>query len=136
MLVIPQAVLVSRLEALVDTAGDLEVVHVHLYKEQIGPTKATLLAEFLAAEADFDGYAALGPLVWGEVFFDTNGKATVVSDNQQFHMDGATTPNTIYGMFATNAAGDELKFSEEFLEPVPMVDAESVCIITPVYTIG
>lgn len=135
-LVVPKAQLIADLTAKIGLAGALETVHFHLYKASIGPTKETLLATFDANEADYDGYADEGPIVWGEVFFDTDGKAKVIGSNLQFHMTGATTPNTIYGMYATDAAGTTLLFSEEFANPVAMVDADSALSLTPVYSVS
>lgn len=122
---------------LVAAAQFLASLTYHLYQNALNPSFSNVIGDF--TEASFDGYAAIGPVVWGATFTDANGNANVVGQTLEYLMTGSATPNTIYGYYATQTVGSvvgALQYSEAFPTPVPMVLAFQATVITPVFKFG
>lgn len=125
----PQSFVQAVLEDLIRATGPLDGVIIKLFKNNLTPTPSTPLSAF--EEADFDGYADSSAVVWGPVYHTTGDSVQVLGDNKSFISTGSTTPNNIYGWYATNAAGTVLKCFERFDEPVPVVEADQGLTVIP-----
>ncbi len=102
----------------------------HLYKAPIDPiTPEVLLADMV--EADFDGYAALDPIVVSSVFLAPDGSAVVNIASHVFQATGSTTPNTIYGAYITTAAAAALVAVLPFTSPVGVANTGDAVPVAP-----
>lgn len=81
-----------------------------LFKNSFVPTVDSVKADFVAAEADYDGYTAGGLTVtaFGDPFFDPAGGASIISPLKTFaYVDGVGhVGNMIGGWWLDLAAGD------------------------------
>lgn len=80
-----------------------------LYQSSLTPTAATPLADFVTAEADFDGYPAGGETItaFADPILDPAGGYSIGSPLVQFMTDPAeSTPNLIGGWFLVEAGGE------------------------------
>ncbi len=127
---------VSALNALTGTGGLLNGAKVHLLKSPVPITPTTTLADLLAAEADYGGYAAQAVGTWGAAYFGIDGKATVTAPGLQFQPSSGTTPNSIYGVFVTNTASSVLLYAEAFPAAVTLLDALHALPFTPNFPYG
>jgi len=93
---------------------------VHLYKSSFAPNVNTTLAELVAAEADFSGYALEAMPTWNDPYLSPGGGAAINSELVQFATDDPTlVPNTIGGAWIQDSLG-VLVVIIEFPTPVPM----------------
>jgi hypothetical protein len=92
---------------------------VRAYKSSFVPTPASLEADFVAAEADFVGYAPIVLGAWSAVGVDSAGQAQTVSADIFFQATDATTPNLIGGLWLTTAADGIYEYCP-FPVPLPM----------------
>lgn len=103
--------------------GPLYQAQCRLFNADIPVDAATPLATLVAAEADYTGYAA-GSSTFGGPFRADDGAIEMVSQQMSFRPTDAVTPNNIWGLFVTNAAGTNLLFVSRFDNPpVPMGSA-------------
>jgi hypothetical protein len=109
---------VSALKTLITTAPGSTV---HLFQNNVVPTPANVVADF--TEATFDGYAAKSVTVMFGPARYADGSFQVFAF-EQWQMTGSTTPNTVYGAYILDPAGN-LLLAARFTAPVPMVDAFS-----------
>lgn len=129
MKILREAELRAQISALFGVGNRYEVVHIRLFKNDLTPTPDTVVADL--TEADFDGYADFGPVVWGAVFTNPDGYAEIVGGVAQFTDTGAVTPNTIYGYYATDAAGTGLFWAERFEDPITMDENADAILVIP-----
>lgn len=114
-------------EQLIDLAAILAsapwtAMKLHLCKLDISPTKATLLADLVAQEADFVGYSAQ-TLTFSAGHVDDVGNVVALA-MANFLCTANTTPNTLYTFYVTNTAGSVLMFSGRLDDaPLPIVNA-------------
>lgn len=95
---------------------------VHLYQQPLQLNPQVTLAQMLAIEADYDGYAAQTVDAWSPPYLDPNGGATISSGYLQFNFATEASPsvtNNIYGLFVV-AEGGELIIVFSFPTPAPM----------------
>jgi hypothetical protein len=69
---------------------------VHLYQSTFAPTLRSVAADFIAAEANYTGYAPVA-LTYSGVGLDSAGNPTVLTNRAYFQATDAVTPNTIGG---------------------------------------
>lgn len=93
----------------------------HLYTDALDPDGTTDKAAFVAAEADFDDYAAITVAAWYDPIL-AGGSAFILTMPPQQFSQGATdptTPNMIRGCYYLSAAGD-LLYATRFTTDVPV----------------
>ena len=96
---------------------------IRLFKSEFIPMVNSTLADFVAAECDFDGYPAGGQVVaaWLAPILDPAGGASIEAPITQFaYGPPATTPvtNAVGGWFYTTASN--ILICGEFPQPIPM----------------
>jgi hypothetical protein len=98
----------------------LDGVVFRLFQNDINPTQGTVLSQLV--EANFDGYAPVGPVAWGQAWTDAAGNGVTSGSTVGFFCSGTDTPNTIFGYFVTHGptASETLKWVERFDNPLPM----------------
>lgn len=78
------------------------------------------LASCTPAVANFNGYAQK-TVTWQDASIADDGSVEVLSDPIQWVPTGSSTPNSIYGIYATLAGGNTLGFNGRFDDaPLPM----------------
>jgi hypothetical protein len=95
---------------------------IHLYKSPVALSPNLTLADMVAVEANYDGYAAQTVATWNPPYLDPAGGATTASGYKQFNYATEASPgttNNIYGLFVENAAG-VLILVMAFDAPAPM----------------
>lgn len=100
---------------LVSTGNFLDGLTVRLFINPATPDGPTsVLGDF--TEASFDGYAPISLPGWGLPWSDVVGNAVVSSNRLQWTMTGSTTPQTVYGWFATKgtSVSEVLYMAERF----------------------
>lgn len=118
MLNIEGPFLVNRgLDFMSEGLTDFEPVSlkIHLFKNDIVPSPATLLTDFV--EADFDGYAAVAVLAVdypGFYIMPDGSVLGIFPKNILFEDTGNVTPNTIFGVYITNTGSTALLASIRF----------------------
>lgn len=121
MLQFSLAELKSMLAALqADTWNTLTIV---LLKADISPSRTTTLAEVLAAEADFTGYARKTAQDLSAPVNTVDGGAECISPEQTFIASGSGTTNDVYGYAVVTAAAAALKACVNFDAPIPVAAA-------------
>ncbi len=101
------------------TAYALSVIH--LFKSSLIPTGTTPLADFVAAEADYDTYVALTLTAWNDPILAPGSGYMIGSPLVQFET-GVVDPvvgNVIGGWWIEDAAG-KLRLAGTFDSPIPM----------------
>lgn len=92
----------------------------HLFQNTIVPNVNTTLAELVAEEADFTGYADITLVAFGAPYLVPAGGAAVNSPCAQFNTgDPTTVSNTIAGAWIQDAGGD-LVLIDLFPTPIAM----------------
>lgn len=81
---------------------------IRLYKSTFEPSPTSTLADFVAAEADYDGYAAQAFTPWFDPILAPGSGYMIASPLVQFaYVDGVThVGNLIGGAFIVDAGGD------------------------------
>lgn len=118
------------LSRLVAERTRLALAKLKLYKSSFIPTNQSLLADFVAAEADFSGYA-FATLSWDAVGVDSLGNYFTEGSNSLFQASDALNPNTIGGAWIETATGTLVMFLP-FDVPVNMTVILATLNITPV----
>lgn len=93
----------------------------HLFKSSFVPTPSDPLANYTAAEADYDAYAPKTMTAWNEPILSPGEGYMIVSPLVQFDV-GVTDPvvgNVIGGCYLVDAAG-KLRQTIIFTTPIPM----------------
>lgn len=83
----------------IDTGNYLEGCTLRLFKNDYNPNPNSAEDDF--DEADYTGYAAFTPLVWGDPYDLPGGDAQVVAVSHQFQPTATTVGNLIYGWYVT-----------------------------------
>lgn len=107
---------------------------VHLFKSDFHPTPANLLADFEAAECDFDGYAAVTIAAWGDVVLASGNAGYAVLGALCEYLwahDTDDVPNSVGGWWVQTAASVLRNFFE-FGTSVPMTGADMSVSFVPV----
>lgn len=89
-----------------------------LYQSSFMPGQSNVIADFTAAEADFNGYAAVA-LTWSPVAIGVDGNFVIESNRAFFQATDALAPNQIGGCWVETAGGDLIGFFQ-FDPPVNM----------------
>lgn len=87
------------LQALVDSL--LAAPDARVYQNDYTPIGTSVYADF--TEADFDGYALVSVTDFSAASLNVDNKAQSEAGLITWTMTGAVTPNTVYGVFITNA---------------------------------
>jgi hypothetical protein len=127
--VTPLSTALAALSNMIATGGILEAGKIHLYTNNLQPSPQTQLTDFV--EADYVGYLAVAWGAWGAPYIGIDGLAHATAPGIQFQPTDGTTPNTVYGFYATNTAGTALIFSALFVQPVDLLDATYAVIVEP-----
>lgn len=90
---------------------------IHLYKNNIAPDANQIPSDF--EEADFDGYEAV-PLVMSGPTMNDQGLIVTKSSLVDFQSDTPSTPQTVFGVYITNAAGTRVIAAQQFDVPQNM----------------
>lgn len=93
----------------------------HLFKSSFTPTPSNVKADYTAAEADYDTYAALTLTAWNNPILAPGSGYMIESPLVQFEV-GLTDPvvgNVIGGCWLEDAAGN-LRTTIIFTNPIPM----------------
>lgn len=123
------------MDLLTASGGWLDGCTIRLYKNDLTPGSTTVLSQFI--ECDFDGYAAIGPLVWGSAFYNASGDAVVVAQTCQFEASSPDNPNNVYGYYVTKGAtGSEVyKFAERLATTYAVPRADDAVIVYPRFSL-
>lgn len=127
--VVPAAERLAALTQLLAVGGPLNANKLKLYKNPLTLTPAIVLADLV--EADFDGYAAVSPVVWSAPFRDVDGSALVLGGDAPFICTGDTISNSIYGYYLTNTGSTVLIAVYAFAAPVGVSVAGQACPVVP-----
>ncbi len=94
---------------------ELQGGYFHLFDSDIVPGQADTLATYEAIEADFGGYAPIGPVTWdlAGIFINSDAQAEIDSELVVWTSEGPGLPVTIYGLFYIASDG-ELAFVDTF----------------------
>jgi len=106
---------------------------VHLFKSEFLPSPTSDKAAFLAAEADFDGYAPITIAAWLDPVLFGQGYATP-APTQYFRWEHDTDDvgNSIGGAFVVSAAGDLILYTT--FDPFVSVSGPGQAVVTtPIY---
>lgn len=107
---------------MIAAGGTYEVVTLKLIKQPFSPGPDTVAADLDAIEADFGGYAAITPVVWGAVYDDPSGAAVTLGGLAQWDCTDSVTPQDIYGVYWVDGGG--LLLGVEILDtPLPAREA-------------
>ena len=88
-----------------------------LYKSSMSPNQNSVLADFVAAECDFSGYAGLG-LAYAAVGLDAGGNAVSYANRNQYQNSSGAIGNSVGGAWVT-ANGRVVRYFP-FVNPIPM----------------
>ncbi len=129
--VLPDGRLNDILDALIAGLGTQTL---HLAKNNVMITRSTVLGDF--TEADYSGYVSqVIPAFVAAVNDGANHRASAASSVITFQNTTGVAGNSIYAVYATNAAG-HLLWAEEVsggpTTPVDMLTAGKVFLYTPV----
>jgi len=106
--------LLAVLQTAIKAGGALGATKIGLFKADVTPTPLTPLTAL--TECDFDGYAQktltwlIGP------YLNPGNQSEIQNASVNWTPTGSTTPNTVYGYFVIDAAGN-LLWSERFTTP-------------------
>lgn len=119
---------------LADLLTGLGTLTLHLAKNNVTITRATVLADF--TEANFSGYASQAIGTWGSPVYDAaNHRYTATAPAALFQNTTGVVGNSIYAVYVTDAGG-HLIYCEEVTggpgTPVDMTTAGKVYVYTPV----
>lgn len=104
-----------------------------LFVNDIIPIESTLIGDL--TEATYGTYAEKTITNWGATFVDADSKATSLSPLQTFTTDG-TAPQSVYGFYIKNAAGD-LVLAGRFADaPRPMAAPTDVIAMVIAVQLG
>jgi len=111
----------------------------HLFKSSFNPTPTSLLADFLAAECDFDGYAPKTIVAWTSPPILSGVAYTIYAPTQTFlwEFDAEGIGNQVGGMFYVLAGGELYRYTT-FSPTLPMQGPSQAVVRTPtnVYPAG
>lgn len=96
----------------------LATAEVHLFTAPFSPTPANVLADFVAAEAAYSGYASTTP-TWTAAGYDSEGTYGFTSGDQFFQNTTGASGASIGGFWLQTAAG-VLQGYGVFTDPIPM----------------
>lgn len=108
------------------------VIHLFQASELFNPTPGTLLSEYLANEADFDGYASKTLATWPEIVAAAGTSFLLFAATQTWiwTFDTDSIGNMIAGHFIVSAGGD-LVGVVVYDTPIPMQGPMQAVVQTP-----
>jgi hypothetical protein len=109
------------LESATEMQTVLALSVLHLFKDGLNPDPSTPLADYTAAEADYDTYAAITLTAWNNPILAPGTGYMTMSPAVQFAVGPSdpVTPNLIQGCYMLDAAGN-LRLVVIFDAPLPM----------------
>lgn len=117
------------LAALLASTAAWSGAKVHLYQSSFAPTRKSVAADFIAAEANFTGYAPIA-LTYSAIGVDADGNPTAVTNRAFFQASDAVTPNSIGGAWVQEdvtgppATHQSVRYYQ-FPNPIPMATASA-----------
>lgn len=115
---LPDEAIWNWAQSQIDNLPTLEGAKLHLYQSGLEITTATTLDELEAVQSTFAGYDPKLLANWSDAAM-IGTKAMTEADPVSWEAD-EETEGTIYGVYATNGAGDRLLFLSTFSSPVPI----------------
>jgi hypothetical protein len=103
---IANSIKATLLQLLVATLNGYKI---HLFKNNLTPTDASVIGDF--TEADFTGYASQNLTTFATAFLNGANQGETDAGLYTFTQSGSTTTNNIYGYYVTTAGG-ALVYSE------------------------
>lgn len=93
----------------------------HLFQQSLSPDPSTPLTDYTAAEADYDGYAAITMAAWNAPILAPGTGYMIGSPLVQFawEFDEESVGNVIKGAYLVDAAG-KLRLTVIFTDLIPM----------------
>jgi hypothetical protein len=131
--------LVISQQALLDTTNDLisaylSTSYMRLFVSNIAVGPSTTLAELLAAEATFTGYAPVALTTWSTPTINSGGAAQTECTQGAFTGTASGGTGDIYGYFLCNSAGT-LWYGGETFSSGPLNYAQNVQLdVDSIYT--
>lgn len=113
---------VGALKLLESRITNLAGATLHLYKNDLVPNQNSVLADFVANEADFTGYAA-ATLTWSAAGVDGEGNYVSLSNRAYFAATDAVKPNIVAGAWLQDGAATPALI--EFFAFDPQLDFSS-----------
>lgn len=129
MAVNPKQVAKNILTDLVDAGNAFNGAKLGLFQNIVAMTPNLTLADL--TPCDFDGYALSSAITWGTVYHDSPDAQKCPGSMKQFLCTGDTTPNTAYGWYMVNGAGDTLLLAENFDSPIGIVEEDQGIALLP-----
>lgn len=99
---------------------------IHLFKASISPDRDTVLADLLAVEADFSGYAFQTVATFSAAAIDPAHYAMSLGNLLVFENSTGVVGNSIYGAWADDGAGNLIAVDEFDAGPQDMLIAGDV----------
>ena len=98
-------IMTSGIESLADNASTvlawLDTLTCHLFQNNHVPAVGDVASMY--TEANFDGYAPMAMNNWADQGTDANGNEKWTNPDLTWTDTGASTPNTVYGYYWTDA---------------------------------
>ena len=111
-------------------AGLFNLAEIMLFKNDITPTKDTLLADL--TPCDFTGYARSAGIAWAAAYEAESGAGEMVGGAAQFLQTGADPePQSAYGYGIVDAGGTLLLAAERFPTPALFDGVGAAQIVIP-----
>lgn len=135
-LVYSQLNAIKSLTFLISATKYLDGVVIRLFGNNITPTPANVLADFV--ESAWTGYAESAPLVWGVAFLATDGVIKVAAASVQFTQSGVVATGTGYGWYMVGAPGgaEYLVASQRFDTPVNFTATGVGVVVDPTFALA
>lgn len=131
-LLVPDVGELTLLNYLKDNWGTLVI---GLFKSNITPADGDTNATYIAAEADFPGYARQNLANWINAVSDGGGRALTVPDLITFTRNAGGAAQSVYGYFVMDAGPDLLWAERDPNAPHAMDLAGDEYVILPVLTL-
>src|SRR5271166_1604596 len=112
-MIVPQDAEINYLELLISSILSIANMHLLSALPVGGVTPTTTLAQLLAVEATFTGYAPVQLTTWTTAVIDGSGAASSTSSNGIFSNTGGA-PTSVFGMFLTDSVTTHAYGAEDY----------------------
>ena len=116
-IIVPDEATLNWAQAQIDDLPTLTDCQLRLFRTSNIIDADTTLAELLAAESDFEGYAPVALVGWTDAVI-IGDDASTEADTVSFTAT-ATDPQDVYGCFATSLDGNKLWWACKFASAIP-----------------
>lgn len=129
-LIIPQAGEIDALAAFISAV--LDGVHLHLYGSNLSLGPSTTLADLVAAEVNYTGYAPNTLTVWSTPVIDITGRASTTCTTPSFTGTASGGTGPLYGYYYTDSGNTHLYGCQAFTSG-PLSSPQNVAFEFDVY---